>query len=235
MNNTTIKFILTDIEGTTSSISFVVDVLFPYFLNNSHKLINEPENPIVIQALEETKTIVKNEENREISTLIEAVEVWNHWCKIDRKITPLKSVQGLIWAEGFKSGVLKGHVYSDVCKNFEQWTKDNIRLGIFSSGSVAAQRLLFGYSLEGDLTIFLSAYFDTTIGGKKEASTYPKIASELNLEPKEICFLSDVTEELEAAESCGMLTIQLIRENALSAWKKSARDFNEVNKILNQI
>ena len=86
MNNTTIKFILTDIEGTTSSISFVVDVLFPYFLNNSHKLINEPENPIVIQALEETKTIVKNEENREISTLIEAVEVWNHPLKIGTRI-----------------------------------------------------------------------------------------------------------------------------------------------------
>jgi enolase-phosphatase E1 len=235
MKKSTIKFILSDIEGTTSSISFVVDVLFPYFLENSHKLLNIPNNPIVLQAFEETKMIVKSEVNKEITSLIEAVEFWNLWCKIDRKITPLKSVQGLIWEEGFKSGIIKGHVYSDVRRNFEEWTKDKIQLGIFSSGSISAQRLLFGHSIVGDLTIFLSAYFDTTSGGKKEVSTYSKIVSELNLDSKEICFLSDVKEELKAAESCGMLTIQLVRENTIQSWKNVAKDFDDVNNILSQI
>lgn len=232
MNKSPIKFILTDIEGTTSSVSFVVDVLFPYFLENSFKLLEMNDNVIVNQAFEETKSILQNEENRTISDLGEAIEQWNHWCKIDRKITPLKSVQGLIWAEGFKSGVIQGHVYPDVERNFLEWTKQNYRLGVFSSGSVAAQRLLFGHSVDGDLTVFFSAYFDTTTGGKKEAETYPKIANELNLETTEICFLSDIVEELEAADKCGMITIQLLRENTVANWKTTAKDFDEVNSIL---
>jgi enolase-phosphatase E1 len=227
-----VKFILTDIEGTTSSVSFVLDVLFPYFLQNSGKLKDMEGNPIVQEAFEMTQEILFSEENRRIQSLDEAIEQWNQWCRMDRKITPLKAVQGIVWAEGFRSGAIQGHVYEEVPHFLKRWFEEGRGLGVFSSGSIAAQKLLFGHTLYGDLSVFFSHYFDTTTGGKKEAATYPKIADALGVTSNEICFLSDIVEELNAAESCGMKTVQLLRETTASNWHTVANDFAGVDLLI---
>ena len=227
-----VKFILTDIEGTTSSVSFVMDVLFPYFLKNSAKLKELEEDPTVQEAFKMTKEVLFSEENRTIETLDEAIEQWNHWCRIDRKITPLKAVQGIIWAEGFRSGTIQGHVFEEVPHFLMRWHEAGRGLGVFSSGSIAAQKLLFGHTVHGDLSVFFSHYFDTTTGGKKDAATYPKIAEILDLSPNEICFLSDIVEELSAAEKCGMKTVQLLRETTAANWHTVANNFEEVDLLL---
>src|SRR5262249_37770199 len=126
-----------------------------------------------------------------------AVAAYARWLMDqDRKATALKSLQGRIWEDGFRTGALVGAVYPDVPAAFGRWTKAGRTLAIFSSGSVLAQRLLFGYSAEGDLTPYLSGYFDTTTGPKREASSYQAIAAALGRPPSEVLFLSDVTAEL---------------------------------------
>jgi enolase-phosphatase E1 len=130
---------------------------------------------------------------------------------VDRKTTPLKTLQGKIWEEGFRSGELKGHVYEDVPRAFKRWKKNGKRIGIFSSGSVLAQKLLFGYSSAGDLTVCIDDYFDTTRGPKREAASYEAIARALRIPPEETLFVSDVAEELDAARSAGMRTALMLR------------------------
>jgi enolase-phosphatase E1 len=123
---------------------------------------------------------------------------------------------------------LKGHVYPEVAANLKNWKEQGISLGVFSSGSVAAQKLIFGYSVAGDLTPYFSYYFDTNTGGKREPETYAKIAEELQINPSEILFLSDVEEELQAADSSGYQTIQLAREGMKPSWKQFVTSFDEL-------
>lgn len=227
-------FILTDIEGTTTSISFVAEELFPYFRQNCADLLQLRGNPIVAEAFQQTIQLALNEDKIQINSDQEIIETLVRWSLEDRKITPLKTVQGILWNEGYKDGTLKGHVYSDVPNALTTWKKAGMNLGVFSSGSVAAQKLIFGYSVSGDLTPLFSAYFDTKTGGKKETATYIEIAKQLNIEAKKILFLSDIVAELEAADLAGYQTVQLVREGTEANWENTATNFNEITQLIIQ-
>ncbi len=221
-------YILTDIEGTTSSISFVADELFPYFRNNISDLLALKDRLVVKEAFDETIRLAKSEDGETISTDQEIIDKLYQWSVEDRKITPLKTVQGVLWDSGYRDGELQGHVYPEVAANLKNWKEQGIHLGVFSSGSVPAQKLIFGYSVAGDLTPLFSHYFDTNTGGKREAATYAKIAEELQTVPSEILFLSDIAEELEAADSNGFQTLQLAREGMVASWKQAVASFDEI-------
>lgn len=223
-----ISFILTDIEGTTSSISFVAEKLFPYFRNNILDLGEMTDNPVVAEAFAQTIQLAKSEDGETISTEQEIIDKLYEWSVEDRKITPLKTLQGVLWDKGYRDGVLKGHVYPEVAANLKKWKDQGIGLGVFSSGSVPAQKLIFGHSISGDLTPYFSNYFDTNTGGKREPETYAKIAKALQLEASKILFLSDIVEELEAADSNGFQTIQLAREGMKPSWKHFVTSFDEI-------
>ena len=141
-----------------------------------------------------------------------AVAAYVHWLMDrDRKSTGLKSLQGKIWDEGYRTGDLKGEVYPDVLPAFERWHRQGLDMAIFSSGSVQAQRSLFGNSEAGDLTRFIRAYFDTTTGPKTAPESYTRIAAALGRSPAEILFLSDIGGELDAARAAGMQTALCVR------------------------
>lgn len=228
MNSSQLKFILTDIEGTTSSVSFVYEVLFPYFREHLNELPTLIQHPVIQEAVEETKKLHKEETAEELTTSEAVIAVLDRWSKEDRKVTPLKSIQGVIWEKGYKDGEIKGHVYPEVAECLSNWKQRGVGLGVFSSGSIAAQKLIFGYSVAGDLTSFFNVYFDTTTGGKREAQTYRLIAEKLELAPHEILFLSDVVEELQAADEVGYHTIQLVRPGTTANWKETVKDFSEI-------
>ena len=225
------QVILTDIEGTTTAITFVADELFPYFRANINDLLDLKSNPIVKEAFESTVELALSEDNQTIQSDEEICATLHRWSVEDRKITPLKTVQGVLWEKGYKDGVLKGHVYQDVAPTLTDWKNSGITLGVFSSGSIAAQKLLFGYSTEGDLTPLFSAYFDTTTGGKKETSTYGIIAQQLATEPQDILFLSDIPAELIAAKDAGFQTIQLVRPGTTQAWGNTVATLDQIHFI----
>ena len=223
-----IDYILTDIEGTTTSISYVYDILFPYFRERIWELEKMTENKIVQSAFEETKLIVSEEEGTNLESLNQIIQKLNSWCEQDRKITPLKTLQGVLWKIGYEQGVLKGHVYDDVPIALEKWHQMGLKLGVFSSGSIEAQKLIFKYSVKGDLTNNFSNYFDTKTGVKRDPETYAKIATVIKKAPTSILFLSDIVQELEAADMAGYKTIQLIRPGTKIEWRKSVKDFSEI-------
>ena len=223
-----VKYVLTDIEGTTTSVKFVYDQLFPYFRSHIGDLKSMIQQPDVQEAFRLTVKLSLDLEGRKLNSVDEIINTLNRWSEEDRKITPLKSVQGILWEDGYKKGELKGHVYADVLPALEHWKSLGIQMGVFSSGSIAAQKLIFGYSELGDLTPFFSHYFDTTTGGKKEAETYPKIADAIGLQPSEIIFLSDITDELVAADAAGFQTVQLVRPGTEASWKNTVKDFSEI-------
>ena len=203
-----IKAIVTDIEGTTSSLSFVKDVLFPYARAHLPDFVRSHHAQAEVKPLlAEAKQIAGGEldEGALVAQFI-------HWIDTDQKITPLKSLQGLIWQEGYRNGDFTGHVYEDAVRNLRNWFGLGYKLYVYSSGSVQAQKLLFGYSDFGDLTPLFSGYFDTHIGGKKEARSYERITAELGLPAERILFLSDIKDELDAAREAGLATCWLLRE-----------------------
>ena len=203
-----IRAILTDIEGTTSSLSFVKDVLFPYARARLRDFVKtRADDPTVKQILADAR--------RESSAALsdaELVEVMLRWIDEDRKLTPLKALQGLIWEAGYRSGELVGHIYDDAYDTLQRWHGHGIRLYVFSSGSVKAQKLLFGHTEKGDLQPLFEGYFDTTVGAKRDPAAYQRIADTIGIAPSEILFLSDVTEELDAAQTAGMKTCWLVRD-----------------------
>lgn len=228
-----VKYILTDIEGTTTSVSFVYDTLFPYFREHINELKSLIHLPEIQETFKKTVELAYSLEGEKIRSVDEIIEKLLKWSKEDRKITPLKTVQGIIWENGYKNGEIKGHVYADVADALKRWEKQGLKMGVFSSGSITAQKLIFGYSESGDLTPFFCNYFDTTTGTKREKETYQKIAEELLLKPSEILFLSDIVEELDAADQIGYQTIQLVRTGTESNWKNTAIDFNQIEIINN--
>ncbi|HEY8098414.1 MAG TPA: acireductone synthase [Methylobacter sp.] len=203
-----IKAIVTDIEGTTSSILFVKDVLFPYArVNLADYVRSHADDPQVKPLLEDVCKEVGSELSTEqiIAQLIE-------WIDEDKKVTPLKSLQGMIWEAGYRQGDFKGHLYDDTAVNLKAWKDQGLDLYIYSSGSVYAQKLLFAHTEYGDLTPLFSGYFDTHIGGKKEQQSYDNIAAQLAIPPNQLLFLSDIKEELDAAKAAGFETIWLVRD-----------------------
>jgi enolase-phosphatase E1 len=223
-----IRYILTDIEGTTTSVKFVYDVLFPYFREHIGELRQMTTQPEVQLAFKQTVELAASLENKKLSSIDDIINTLHRWSQEDRKITPLKSVQGILWTKGYASGEILGHVYVDVQPALEKWKSDGLQMGVFSSGSIAAQKLIFGYSEAGDLTPYFSNYFDTTTGGKRETETYSKIASALELSVDEILFLSDIVEELDAADQSGMQTVQLVRPGTTASWPRTAVDFSAI-------
>lgn len=206
-----VRAIVTDIEGTTSSLSFVKDVLFPYSRAALPEFIaRHGSDPAVAAILADVNGIAGHTLTRD-----EAVAQLLQWIDEDRKITPLKTLQGMIWKEGYRAGKFKGHIYEDAARNLKIWHARGIRLAVFSSGSVQAQQLLFAHTPYGDLTNLFSDYFDTRIGSKRERPAYEHIAAHLGIPAANILFLSDITEELDAARSAGILTCQLVRDSQI--------------------
>ncbi len=221
-----IKAIVTDIEGTTSSLSFVKDVLFPYARERMADFVRgHAKDAAVRRWLDEVRQIAGSAlSNDEIITQL------IRWIDEDRKITPLKALQGMIWEDGYKKGDFKGHIYEDAVRHLRKWKDAGIRLYVYSSGSVLAQKLLFAHTDYGDLMPLFSGYFDTNIGGKREADSYRKIAKSISVAPADTLFLSDIREELDAALTAGMQTRWLVREGALEtkAAHQQTRNFDDV-------
>jgi len=204
-----IKAIVTDIEGTTSSILFVKDVLFPYARANLADYVRSHADDLQVKPLLED---VCKEVGEQLSTG-QIITQLIQWLDEDKKVTPLKSLQGLIWEAGYRQGDFKGHLYPDAAANLKAWKAEGLDLYIYSSGSVYAQKLLFAHTEYGDLTPLFSGYFDTHIGGKKEPQSYHNIAGQLAIPAKQLLFLSDIKEELDAAKAAGFETIWLTRES----------------------
>ncbi|WP_432742882.1 acireductone synthase [Methylobacter sp. G7] len=205
-----IKAIVTDIEGTTSSILFVKDVLFPYARTNLPGFIRSHENESQVKTLLED---VCKEVDSKLS-IEQIIAQLIQWLDEDKKVTPLKSLQGLIWEAGYRQGDFKGHLYADAAEKLKEWKANGLDLYVYSSGSVYAQKLLFAHTEYGDLTPLFSGYFDTHIGGKKEQQSYRNIAAQLAIPANQLLFLSDIKEELDAAKAAGFETIWLTRDNA---------------------
>jgi enolase-phosphatase E1 len=206
-----IKAILTDIEGTTSSISFVKDVLFPFARKRLPAFIaTHADQPTVRHWLHEAA----KEAGLVSASQHEIVLLLQRWIDEDRKATPLKALQGMIWEDGYRSGDYRAHFYADVAPKLREWKAQHVDLYVYSSGSVAAQKLFFGYSESGDLTPLLSGYFDTQTGPKRESESYRRIAALIGVPANQILFLSDVVEELDAAQQAGLMTTLLARAPA---------------------
>lgn len=202
-----IRAIVTDIEGTTSSIAFVKDVLFPY----ARRAL-----PAFLKA---------RGRDPEVARWVDAVaaeigaagpdaciaEVLQGWIDQDRKHTALKALQGMIWRAGYEGGDYHAHVYADAADALTRWHAQGLPLYVYSSGSVGAQKLFFGHSEAGDLLELFGGHFDTEIGGKREAISYTRIAEAIGQAPGEVLFLSDVVEELDAARDAGMATALIDR------------------------
>lgn len=202
-----LRAIITDIEGTTSSIDFVHKVLFPYSRAALPGFVNERRgDPEVRRWLQQVADEVGCgvDDPQVVDTLL-------HWIDIDRKHTALKALQGLIWVSGYVQGEFRAHVYPDVPDVLRAWRDAGLRLYVYSSGSVAAQKLFFGHSEAGDLLPLFDGHFDTTVGGKREAESYRRILEAIGLPGGEVLFLSDVVAELDAAREAGLHTLLLER------------------------
>jgi len=227
-----IKAIVTDIEGTTSSISFVHNVLFPYAASHIADYVREQHSNESVSAQLKEVSEISGCRHDDIDELIQQLL---GWIEQDKKITPLKTLQGMIWEQGYKQGDFTGHVYEDVVSCLKEWNQQGIDLYVYSSGSVKAQKLIFGHTEYGDLTPLFKGYFDTRIGNKREAESYKNIITEIGFEPESILFLSDIEQELDAAAQAGMQTYWLIREGdsnvpfeKASSKYATARSFNEI-------
>ena len=221
-----IKAILTDIEGTTSSIDFVHQTLFPYAKTHMRSFLRDnADSEELQQQLFEIERI-----EQDALSLDAAADVLERWIAEDRKVTPLKALQGMIWRQGYEAGELKGHVYADTPEYLRQWHAQGLKLYVYSSGSVEAQKLIFGYTEYGDLTPLFSGYFDTRVGGKREQASYQVIAQKIGIPAAQILFLSDVGEELDAARAAGMATAQLIRDGKAVSFPAHAQasDFSKI-------
>jgi enolase-phosphatase E1 len=199
--------ILTDIEGTTSSISFVKDVLFPYARRALPGFVREHgQAPEVRRWLD----VVATEHGAVCSDEV-IVEILQGWIDEDRKHTALKALQGLIWSDGYRGADFTAHIYPDAAAALRDWHAMGLPLAVYSSGSVPAQKLFFGHTDAGDLTGLFEGWFDTEVGHKREAGSYTEIARRLGRLPEDILFLSDVVEELDAAREAGLRTVLIDR------------------------
>jgi len=243
-----IRGVLLDIEGTTTPIAFVHEVLFSYARSQVRSFLTEHFGSAELlgdlqQLREEHATDVKQNlqppalvdmdgtRDAEIDSLGEYVG----WLiDRDRKSTGLKSLQGKIWKQGYINGTLKAELFADVAPALERWRRSGLKISIFSSGSSLAQKLLFSHTEAGDLTGFINNYFDTTVGSKTDVASYHRIASALNLPARDVLFISDVAPELDAAGAAGMRTLLCVRPGnqpqPFAERYQIIRDFNEIGE-----
>ncbi|NDL63624.1 acireductone synthase [Acerihabitans arboris] len=204
-----IRAIVTDIEGTTSDIRFVHQVLFPYARERLAGYLRRHDGE---RRLAPALTTLRREIKQPDADTETLIATLFGFMDEDRKSTALKTIQGMIWRDGYQQGDFLGHLYPDVAPQLADWQRQGLRLYVYSSGSVEAQQLLFGYSEAGDVRPLFSGYFDTRVGAKREAASYRAIARELRLPPGELLFLSDIVQELDAASLAGWRVCQLVRD-----------------------
>ena len=225
-----IDVVLLDVEGTTTPVAFVYDVLFPYARARlaawfASRPLADPEVDEIVESLHQE---LQDDPDTPASWTIEAVvSRLLSFMDQDRKSRALKIVQGKIWEEGYRSGQLRGEVYADVPPALARWNAEGRAVGIFSSGSVLAQKLLFAHSSAGDLTPLLRWHFDTAMGPKVEPRSYTRIAAAVDASPAKILFVSDVVKELEAARAAGMQTLLCVRSPATT----SSSEFAVINRF----
>ena len=219
-----VRVLLLDIEGTTTPIDFVYQTLFPYAGRKVESFLREHCGEAEIQALfQDLRAQRELDESQGLHPprwesdsaegALRSSVAYVHWLIArDSKCTPLKSLQGKIWQEGFDAGELRGQVYPDVPPAFARWRRQRRDICIYSSGSVLAQQLLFRTVISGDLTPYIAGFFDTQIGIKAAAQSYEKIAASLNHSAREFLFVSDSAKEIEAARSAGMQAILCDRD-----------------------
>ncbi|MBW8368018.1 MAG: acireductone synthase [Arenimonas sp.] len=201
------KTILTDIEGTTSSISFVKDVLFPYARRALPAFVAaHGDEPGVRHWLDQVAT-----ELGAVCSDDVIVEALQGWIDEDRKHTALKALQGMVWEAGYDRADFRAHIYPDAASALPAWRGAGHPIAVYSSGSVPAQKLFFGHSEAGDLRPMVSGWFDTQMGGKREAESYRRITAALGVPAAAVLFLSDVVEELDAAREAGLGTVLVDR------------------------
>ena len=200
--------IVTDIEGTTSSIRFVKDILFIYaeqFLPDFVRKHKEERDVVrQLRSLSDNTGIPLKNTEALIEHLVKSM-------REDSKGTELKALQGMVWEMGYQRGEFQAHIYPDVPGKLQEWLDAGINLYVYSSGSEKAQRLFFRYSVSGDLRLMFSGYFDTTIGPKQEKQSYQNLAEWVALPPQDILFLSDLEAELDAAAAVGFKTVWVVR------------------------
>jgi enolase-phosphatase E1 len=219
-----IRGVLLDIEGTTTPIAFVHEVLFPFARARLAKYLeahwDKDEVTEVRRRLTEeyeqesrskARTGLRTEGEAGLRTAGDSAAFALRLMDRDRKSPGLKQLQGLIWEEGYRVGQLRGAVYEDVPGSIRRWRASGAEVAIYSSGSELAQRLLFQSTPHGDLTPHLKAFFDTAVGAKIEAASYARIATTLGRPPGEILFVSDVMLELKAAREAGMAVVLSMR------------------------
>jgi len=220
-----IRGVLLDIEGTTTPIAFVHEILFSYARSQVRNFLNErfgtPELVADLAQLREEHAadVTQNLQAPALVDIhgprdaeIDSLAAYVNWLiDRDRKSTGLKSLQGKIWKQGYSDGTLKAQLFADVRPALERWRRAGLKISIFSSGSSLAQKLLFAHTEAGDLTGFIDNYFDTTVGSKTDVASYRQIASSLSLPAQEILFISDVVPELDAAAVAGMPTLLCVR------------------------
>jgi enolase-phosphatase E1 len=235
------RALLLDIEGTTTPISFVYEVLFPYAREHAASFLREHADrpsmrPLIAQLRKELgsdgarssmdEPLTEPHTPRVDALAADVVAAIDR----DRKTTGLKTLQGLIWQEGYRSGGLRGEVFEDVPPALARWHRAGIDVRIYSSGSVLAQRLLFETVRTGDLTRYLRGYFDTETGAKTDPGSYGRIAAAFDLRPADVLFISDVVTELEAAREAGLRICLAVRPGnpaqPSSGSLQSIRDFD---------
>jgi enolase-phosphatase E1 len=202
------RAILTDIEGTTTPIRFVTEVLYPYARERLPAFVRErAAEPEIARIITEVQS-----EAGPALDLEGVIAYLLAWMDADRKAAPLKDLQGLIWGQGYAVGELVTPVYEDAVRGLRAWHAAGLKLYVYSSGSIQAQRAIFAHTDHGDLGALFSDYFDTRVGHKREPEAYRRIAQAIDLPPDEILFLSDVCEELDAARAAGLRTAWLVRD-----------------------
>jgi enolase-phosphatase E1 len=244
-----IRAILLDIEGTTTPIAFVHEVLFAYARSHVRNFLAEhfgsaevvadlarlrDEHAVDLKQNLQPPALVAEPGDAEIDAIV-AYVIW--LIDRDRKSTGLKSLQGKIWKQGYVDGTLKSRIFADVAPALERWRRAGLRISIFSSGSALAQKLLFAHTETGDLTGFISNYFDTTVGSKTEVQSYRQIAAALDLDASEVLFISDVVAELAAASGAGMQTLLCVRPGnqpqSFAARYQIIQSFDEISTAEN--
>jgi enolase-phosphatase E1 len=228
-----VRGILLDIEGTTTPIAFVYDVLFPFARAHAQEHLDaEAQRALKLEHDSDVAKGLKPPSWADGADGADGALAYVHWLMDqDRKSTALKSLQGRIWQEGYRSGDLRGEVFPDVPPALQRWHHENLDVRIYSSGSILAQKLIFSTTPQGDLTRFLKGYFDTTTGPKRESSSYSAIVAAFALPPSEVLFISDVVPELDAAAAAGLQTRLAVRPGNPAQPPNSYRAISSFDEI----
>ncbi|GIU47280.1 enolase-phosphatase E1 [Shewanella sairae] len=218
-----IRAIVVDTAGTTTDLNFIEDVLFPYSAKALAAFLEENRhNVLVDNCICDVQDIALEPD----ADLARVTEILLQWIEEDRKATPLKTLQGLIWKQGYAKGEFKGHIFPDFIEALDGYKQQSLRVYSFSSGSVDAQKLLFSHSDAGDLTDKFNGHFDTRTGNKRFKQAYCNIVNTISLSPKQILFVSDVLEELKAASEAGLNVVQMVRDDS-----QRTGDFRTINSF----